>query len=183
MRVEVHVHGTLLLKSGTTSAQIETALRPWLEYIDEDGLADVKSVHPDEPGIVFDRRRRVLDVCWTGDVGRSFRQVLSEALDALNPFSEEAAPFDITYYHDDGRDEIDLMFVGPSAEAINQAQRRRMMEDLQVLLKRQFNDAEVGQVLSLVNQLFERRWQSGTSAQGAAADESAAVPLSRKQLH
>ncbi len=182
MRVEVHVHGTVLLKSGTTSTQIETALRPWLEYIDEDNIADVKSVHPDEPGIVFDRRRRVLDVCWTGDVGRSFRQALSESLDALNRFSEEAAPFDITYYHDDGRDEFDLLFVGPSVQAINQAQRRRMMEDLQLLLKRQFNDAEAGEVLALVNQLFERHWQSGSSAQTAAA-EPAAVPLSRKQLH
>lgn len=183
MRVEVHVHGTVLLKSGTSSAQIEAALRPWLEYIDEDNVADVKSVHPDEPGMVFDRRRRVLDVCWTGDVGRSFRQVLAESLDALNGFSEEAAPFDITFYHDDGRDEFDLIFVGPTVEAIRQAQRRRMIEDLQLLLKRQFNDAEAGQVLALVNQLFERHWQSSESSDQAAAAEPTSAPFSRKQLH
>jgi hypothetical protein len=184
MRVEVHVHGTVLLKAGTSTAQIEAAIRPWLDYVDEDNLADAKSVHPDEPGIVFDRRRRVLDVCWTGDVGRSFRQVLAEALDALNGYSEEAASFDITYYHDDGRDEFDVMFVGPTSEAIHQARRRRMMEDLQHLLSREFNETETGQVLALVNRLFEHHWQSEQEgSQSAAATEEESAPLGRKQLH
>ncbi|HZP92770.1 MAG TPA: DUF6806 family protein [Burkholderiales bacterium] len=183
MRVEVHVHGTVLLKAGTTSAQIEVALRPWLDYIDEDGLGEAKSAHPDEPGIVFDRRRRVLEVCWTGDVGRSFRQILAESLDSLNPYSEEAAAFDVTYYLDDGRDEFDVMFVGPSAEAIHQAQRRRMMEDLKSLLSRQFKDDEVSQVLAHVNQLFERNWQTNQSAAQSASSEPAATAPGRKQLH
>ena len=181
MRVEVHVHGTVLLKAGTSTAQIEAALRPWLDYVDEDSLADAKSVHADEPGIVFDRRRRVLDVCWTGDVGRSFRQILGEAMDALNGYSEEAASFDITYYHADGRDEFDVMFVGPTAEAVHQARRRRMFEDLQHLLSREFNESETGQVRALVNQLFEHHWQSAQdSAQESAEDEALA---GRKQLH
>jgi hypothetical protein len=184
MRTEVHVHGTILLRSGTTAAQIEEALKPWLEYIDEDGLADVKSVHPDEPGIVFDRKRRLLEVCWTGDVGRSFRQILAEALDNLNPFSEEAAPFDITYYHDDGRDEFDAMFVGPTLEAIREAQRRRMLDDLGNLLSRQFSDGEVSQVLALVNQLFERNWQvKETTGESAATGEMPVAPIGRRQLH
>ncbi len=183
MRVEVHVHGTILLKAGTTSAQIETALRPWLEYIDEDNLADARSVHPDEPGIVFDRRRRVLDVCWTGDVGRSFRQILAEAFDELNRFCEEAASLDITYYHEDGRDEFDVMFVGPSAEAIHQAQRARMMEDLQHLLSRQFSDGDSAQVLALVNELFERNWQSQKGGGETSSAEPADVVPARKQLH
>ncbi len=182
MRVEVHVHGTVLLKAGTTTAQIEAALRPWLDYVDEDTLADAKSVHPDEPGIVFDRRRRVLDVCWTGDVGRSFRQILGEALDALNGYSEEAASFDVTYYHDDGRDEFDVMFVGPNGDAVHQARRQRMLEDVQHLLAREFNEADAGQVLALVDQLFERNRQQQGSSQPGATDESE-VPVSRKQLH
>jgi hypothetical protein len=181
MRVEVHVHGTVLLKSGTTAEQIEAALRPWLDYVDEDTLADAKSAHPDEPGIVFDRRRRVLEVCWTGDVGRSFRQILADALDALNGYSEEAASFDVTYYHDDGRDEFDVMFVGPTRDAVHQARRRRMLEDLQHLLSREFNENEAGQVLALVDQLFERSRQQGAS-QSAVSEESEA-PVSRKQLH
>ena len=47
MRIEVHVHGNISLRTGTTLAHVETALRPWLEYIDEDSLADAKSVHPE----------------------------------------------------------------------------------------------------------------------------------------
>ncbi len=112
MRMEVHVHGTVLLRAGTTTSQIEEALRPWLEYIDEDNLADAKSVHPDEPGVVFDKRRRVLEVCWTGDVGRSFHQIISGALASLNPFSEEAAAFEVSYYLEDGQDEFSMVFVG-----------------------------------------------------------------------
>ena len=115
MRMEVHVHGTVLLRAGTTPTQIEEALRPWLEYIDEDNLADAKSVHPDEPGILFDKRRRVLEVCWTGDVGRSFHQIVSDALASLNPFSEEAAAFEVSYYLEDGQDEFSVVFVGPTA--------------------------------------------------------------------
>jgi hypothetical protein len=182
MRVEVHVHGTVLLKSGTTSTQLEAALRPWLEYIDEDSLSDAKSAHLDEPGIVFDRKRRVLDVCWTGDVGRSFRQILAESFDALNGFCEEAVAFDITYYHEDGRDEFDVMFVGPTADLIHEAQRARMMEDLQLLLTRQFSDTDAGQVLALVNELFERNWQAKKSAADAAAPDESTLPA-RKQLH
>ncbi|HWQ39874.1 MAG TPA: DUF6806 family protein [Burkholderiales bacterium] len=183
MRVEVHVHGTVLLKAGTSTAQIEAALRPWLDYIDEDSLGDAKSVHPDEPGIVFDRRRRVLDVCWTGDVGRSFRQILGDALEALNAYSEEAASFDITYYHADGRDEFDVMFVGPTAEAIHEARRRRMFEDLRHLLGREFSEAETGQVLALVDQLFERHWQSAEDESQQQSSDEQAAPIGRKQLH
>ena len=50
MRIECHVHGNIPLRHGVTPAQVEAALRPWLEYIDEDSLADVHSVYEDEPG-------------------------------------------------------------------------------------------------------------------------------------
>ncbi|TMH48646.1 MAG: hypothetical protein E6H59_01305, partial [Betaproteobacteria bacterium] len=65
MHTEVHVHGTVLLKSGVSQTDIELALRHWFDYVDVDGLADARSAHQDEPGIVFDRRRRSLDICWT----------------------------------------------------------------------------------------------------------------------
>ncbi len=183
MRVEVHVHGTILLRTGISADQMESAMRPLLDYIDEDSLTDVRSIHPDEPGIVFDRRRRVLEICWTGDVGRSFRQLLAEALEALNAFCEEAAPVDITYYHEDGRDEFDVMFVGPTPETIDRARRQRMMEDLQHVLSRNFDDSEITQVLNLVNQLFDRRWETGRLATDSASSDASATPLRRRQLH
>ena len=183
MRVEVHVHGTILLKAGTSVEQMESAMRPLLDYIDEDSLADVRSIHPDEPGIVFDRDRSVVEICWTGDVGRSFRQLFSEALDALSTYCEEAAPVDITYYHEDGRDEFDVMFIGPTSASIDRARRQRMMEDLQHVLTRDFDDAEISQVHKLVNELFDRRWETGrTTSEGSSTDGSD-VPLRRRQLH
>ncbi|UCD67112.1 MAG: hypothetical protein JSW48_09555 [Betaproteobacteria bacterium] len=183
MRVEVHVHGTILLRSGISNEQMESALRPLLDYIDEDSLADVRSIHPDEPGITFDRRRRVIEICWTGDVGRSFRQLLADALDALNAYCEEAAPVDITYYHEDGRDEFDVIFVGPTAESIDRARRQRMTEDLQHVLSRDFDDAEISQILNLVNQMFDRRWESGRRSSGAASTETSEMVARRKHLH
>jgi hypothetical protein len=71
MHTEVHVHGTVLLKSGVSQTEIELALRSWFDYVDVDGLADARSAHQDEPGIVFDgptpdsiwdmQRRRMID--------------------------------------------------------------------------------------------------------------------------
>src|SRR5437879_8558267 len=78
MHTEVHVHGTVLLKSGVSQTDIELALRHWFDYVDVDGLADARSAHQDEPGIVFDRRRRSLDICWTGYVGRLSNTMRSE---------------------------------------------------------------------------------------------------------
>ena len=79
MHTEVHVHGLVPLKNGVTQAEVEQALRAWLDYVDLDGLADATSAHQDEPGVVFDRRRRVLDICWTGWVGRNFQRALDTA--------------------------------------------------------------------------------------------------------
>jgi len=158
-------------------------MRPLLDYIDEDSLADVRSIHPDEPGIAFDRRRRVIEICWTGDVGRSFRQLLAEALESLNSYCEEAAPVDITYYHEDGRDEFDVIFVGPSPESIDRARRQRMMEDLQHVLSRDFDDAEINQVLNLVNQMFDRRWESGRRTGEKPSTETPTIPVRRRHLH
>ncbi|MFN0040260.1 MAG: DUF6806 family protein [Burkholderiales bacterium] len=184
MRMEVHVHGTVLLRTGTTSAQVEEALRPWLDYIDEDNIADTKSVHPDEPGVVFDRKRRVLEVCWTGDVGRSFHQTISDSLAGLNSYTEEASAFEISYYLEDGKDEFSLVFVGPSASAIQEAQRHLMIEDVQNLLSRQFSEPEIAQVVALVNQLFERNIKSGAApVQSGTAPEPMPMPPGRKHLH
>ena len=185
MRMEAHIHGTVLLRAGTTTTQIEEALRPWLEYIDEDNMADAKSVHPDEPGLVFDRRRRVLEVCWTGDVGRSFHKTVADALAALSPFSEEATAFEVSYYLEDGKDEFSLVFVGPTQDAILEAQRGLMLEDVRNLLSRQFSDPEIAQVVALVNQLFERNVKSGTSNTQTSTSPSEPMPMpaGRKHLH
>lgn len=188
MHTEVHVHGAVPLRSGVTQAEVEQALRAWLDYVDLEGLADATSAHQDEPGVVFDRRRRVLDICWTGWVGRNFQRSLEMSFEALCAHAEQAAGVEVTYYHEDGRDERTMAFVGPSQEAIQEEQRRSMIEDVSGLLSRHFTEGEIGEVLQHVHQLFERRWTSAgtTSATGtgrAATTASTRASAGKKHLH
>jgi len=185
MRIECHVHGNIPLRHGVTAAQVEAALRPWLEYIDEDSLADAHSVYEDEPGIVFDARERVLELCWTGDVGRTFRETIEAALSGLNPYTERAAEIEVSYYHDDGQDEFGIVFVGPTAEAIHEAQRQAMIEDVSHTLARQFGDSEIGEVVALLNQLFARTAPSagGAVRQGSVTVSAPVSEKGRRRLH
>ena len=68
MRMEVHVHGTVLLRAGTTNSQIEEALRSWLDYIDEDNLADARACTRMSPAWCSTSGGRARS-CWTGDRG------------------------------------------------------------------------------------------------------------------
>lgn len=184
MRTEVHVHGTIPLRPGTSLSQIETALQPWLDYLDVESLDELKSVHRDEPGLVYDARRRLLEICWTGDVGRNFRKVIEESLQALCRATEQATEIQLSYYHEDGRDEIGIVFVGPNAESIHEAQRQRMIEDLSNLLTRHFNQQEVSEVVNHVNELFSRTWeQGGEVGQVEVSTEATRGPRGRRHLH
>jgi hypothetical protein len=184
MRVEVHVHGNIQLRAGVTLAQIEAALQPWLDYLDVETVDEAKSVHRDEPGVVFDARRRLLEICWTGDVGRNFRKIVEDSLQGLSRYCEQATEIQLSYYHEDGRDEIGIVFVGPSAESIHEAQRRRMVEDISNILSRQFNPSEVAEVVTHVNELFSRSWlERGASEPTGASSEPAPTGKGRKHLH
>lgn len=184
MRVEVHVHGNIQLRAGVTLAQIEAAFQPWLDYLDIENIDEAKSVHPDELGIVFDPRRRLLEVCWTGDVGRNFRKIVEDALQALCRYSEQTAEIQLSYYHEDGRDEIGIVFVGPSAGAIHEAQRRRMVEDISSILTRHFGQQEVAEVGTLINDLFSRSWlQKSESGETGLSSEPVPNLKGRKHLH
>src|SRR6478752_3218958 len=138
MRLEVHVHADIPILEGVSKRQLEQAFAPLLEYLDADGLADVKSLEPDEPDML-------LTLCWTGEIGRSFHGALEAALDNLGPYCYEAVEVDVTQYHDNGEQESKLLFVGPTAQAIHEAQRRCMVEDVAAILGRQFDKAAVGQ--------------------------------------
>lgn len=185
MRMEVHVHGSLPLLKGVTRVQIEGALQPWLEYLDVDALDEAKSLELEEPGINFDEQSRTLEICWTGDVGRSFQRCLEESLQALGPYTEHAVEVEVSLYYDTGEDEVRLIFVGPSTDAIHEAQRQRMVEDVSFLLARHFDKQEVDEVVGLVNDLFRRdREKSGS---GVRTIGLASMPLTgtpgRKHLH
>src|SRR3970040_171587 len=85
MRLEVHVHADIPMLEGVSRKQIEQALAPWLEYLDAEALADVKSLEADEPGVRFDEKELMLLVCWTGEIGRRFYAALAASLENLGP--------------------------------------------------------------------------------------------------
>ena len=184
MRHEVHVHADIPILEGVSRRQVEQALGPWLEYLDADGLSDVKSLEPDEPGLKYDEKELILYICWTGEIGRSFHPALEQALENLGPYCYEAVEIDLTEYHDNGEQEGKLLFVGPTAQAIHEAQRRCMVEDLDAILGRQFDKEQVAQVTALVNRLFDEDWKEKASKQKKPerAFETYTRP-SRKNLH
>jgi hypothetical protein len=184
MRHEVHVHADIPILEGVSRRQVEQALAPWLEYLDADGLADVKSVEPDEPGIRYDEKELLLYVCWTGEVGRSFHPSLEQALENLGPYCYEAVEVDLTVYLENGDQESKLLFVGPTAKAIHEAQRRCMLEDVAALVGRQFGEADVARISAQVNELFDRDWKDRASQEKKPerAFETQTRP-SRKNLH
>ena len=184
MRLEVHVHADIPILEGVSRRQIEQALAPWLEYLDADSLADVKSLEADEPGIKYDDKELILYMCWTGEIGRSFHPALEAALENLGPYCHEAVEVDMTLYHENGEQESKLLFVGPTAQAVHEAQRRCMIEDLAAILERQFDKRRVDEALALVNDLFDRDWKekSAQPKKPERAFESYTRP-SRKNLH
>jgi len=164
MRMEVHVHADIPILEGVSKKQIEQALTPWLDYLDAESMADAKSVEPEEPGLRFDDKELMLFLCWTGEIGRSFQAALEAALENLGPLCYEAVEVDMTLYHDNGEQESRLLFVGPTAQAIHEAQRRCMVEDVTALLERQFDKDKTAEVAALVHQLFDREWKEKSTA-------------------
>jgi len=184
MRLEVHVHADIPILEGVSKRQLEQAFAPLLEYLDADGLSDVKSLEPDEPGIRYDEKDLLLYLCWTGEIGRSFHGALEATLENLGPYCYEAVEVDVTTYLENGEQESKLLFVGPTAQAIHEAQRRCMVEDVAAILGRQFDKAAVAQVTALVNELFDRDWKEKASQEKKPerAFETYTRP-SRKNLH
>ena len=184
MRHEVHIHGDIPILEGVSRRQIEQACAPLLEYLDADGLSDVKSLEQDEPGFKFDEKELILYVCWTGEVGRSFDGALEAALEALGPYCYEAVEVDLTVYHENGEQESKLLFVGPTAQAIHEAQRRCMVEDISAILARQFDKQQVAEVSALVNDLFDRDWKEKAAQEKKPERAFETYPRpSRKNLH
>ena len=147
-------------------------------------MADVKSLEPDEPGLRFDEKELMFLVCWTGEAGRSFHPALETALENLGPLCYEAVEVELTLYLENGEQESRLLFVGPTPQAIHEAQRRCMLEDVAAVLGRQFDKQRVDEALGLVNDLFDRDWTEKKSQKTQERSfESYTVAPNRKNLH
>jgi hypothetical protein len=189
MRMEVHVHGYIELVEGVSKRQVEGALRPLLEYLDVEHLNEVQSLEPDQPGFAFNDRNYALEMCCTLEVGRNFFTSIESAMQGLGRLVENATAIEVILYHEDGRDETQLMFVGPTAAAIQEAQRRRMVEDVSHLLSRHFKQDAVDEVSRLITDLFRREQQSSAPAAQPQepAEDSTSVQIpgepGRHRLH
>ncbi len=182
MRTEVHVHGSIFLCKGVRPKQVEQALRPWLEYLDVETLADAHSLEREEPGIVYDANERTLNVCWTGEVGRNFQDKLGAAIQNLGPLTEYASEIEVTYYPDHGDDEFFQVFVGPTPEAIHEFRRQCVVEDATQLLSRHLGKSEVDQVATLISELFGKT-QPPKQPASEQSGSSTVIPLHPRNKH
>jgi hypothetical protein len=182
MRTEVHVHGNLRFGKGVVASQIEAGLRAWLNYLDIDSIEEARSLEQDEPGIGYDANARELTICWTGEVGRNFHRCVEESMQQLGPLTDQTTVIELTYFHDDGQDESQLIFVGPNPQAIHEAQRARMLEDVHYLLGRHFAKDAIDRVSAVVNELFDQDWADRSRVGELAPSEHIAPPRNR-HLH
>jgi hypothetical protein len=114
-------------------------------------------------------------------------QSLEAGMQTLGKLVENAAAIEIISYHEDGQDETQLMFVGATPEAILDAQRRHMLQDVSTLLARHFRQEAVDEVLKLVSDLFHREQRGVVQAAPVGEDEHASLQMpdmpGRHRLH
>jgi hypothetical protein len=157
---EIHVHGEVPIKPGTTMKQIEAAVKPLWVYAGAASLAEAPSLFDEEPGFEYDAQKHELAICWSVEGNADFQNALDEACGALCDLSSEGAGIEVSYYDnddDEGRDEFGLIFVGPTPEAIHETQRQFMLEDVTRLMERHFDRGEMVEVIDAVNRLFAKR--------------------------
>ena len=106
---------------------------------------------------------------------------MQAALAELAPYTEHAVGMSLSFYHDDGQDEFSMLFVGPTPESIHEAERLYLVEEMSRLLGRHFTETEIGEVVTLVNQLFTRS-RGGAGASGVSASTGLSASA-RKRLH
>ncbi|MCB2023472.1 MAG: DUF6806 family protein [Burkholderiaceae bacterium] len=173
---EIHVHGDVKLRPEADFDALQDALKPLWKYAGARSLADgAASLYEDEPGIRFDPHERLLQMCWTVRGDEDFRHQLDDVCMSLNELSEAGAPIEVTFYdaeydeedEEEGRESRDdfiLLFVGPTPEAIMQAQRDLLVEDVVNLMERHFDGAELGGVVGEIDKLFSDRFEALASS-------------------
>jgi hypothetical protein len=169
---EIHVHGEVPLRSEVNFEQIQEALKPLWKYAGARSLADgADSAYEEEPGIRFEQKERMLQICWTVAGDDDFRQALDEMCMALNELAEQGAALEVTFYDVDfdeeeadpeaeSRDDFLMLFVGPNPAAIMQVQRDLLVEDVVGLMERHFDGAELGGVVAEIDKLFGDRFDA-----------------------
>jgi hypothetical protein len=173
---QIHVHGQISLRKEVRSDQLEDALKPLWKYSGARTFADgAHSSYEDEPGIKFDFKEHILQICWTVAGDFDFRQSLDDLCMNLNEVAETGAAIEVTFYDTDfdeeegpsegeARDDFVMLFVGPNPAAIMQVQRDLLVQDVVSLMERHFDGAELSGVVSEVDKLFAQRFDALVSS-------------------
>ncbi|KAB2906003.1 MAG: hypothetical protein F9K35_01345 [Burkholderiaceae bacterium] len=169
---EIHVHGQVPLRPGTRFEQLQEALKPLWKYAGARSLADgAASAYEEEPGIKFDTKENMLQMCWTVLGDEDFRQSLDEMCMSLNELAEQGAAIEVTFYDaefdeeeapedEESRDDFVMLFVGPTPAAIMQVQRDLLVQDVVNLMERHFDGSELGGVVAEIDKLFSQRFDA-----------------------
>jgi len=169
---EIHVHGQVALRADITFDHLQDALKPIWKYAGAKSLADgADSFYDDEPGIQFEAKEHLLQMCWTVEGDDDFRQALDEMCMNLNDVAQAGAAIEVTFYDTeyddddapqdpeaDSRDDFVMLFVGPDPASIMQVQRDLLVQDVVNLMERHFDGAELGGVVAAIDSLFSQRF-------------------------
>lgn len=169
---EIHVHGQVLLRADVTYEQLQDALRPLWAYAGARSLTDGEgSLYEEEPGIQFDAKEHLLQMCWTVRGDDDFRQSLDDMCMNLNELADQGAAIEVTFYDaefDDeeqdrsaeSRDDFMMLFVGPTPAAIMQVQRDMLVQDVVSTMERHFDAGELVGVVAEIDKLFSQRFDA-----------------------
>ncbi len=170
---EIHVHGDVPLRPDVALSAVQEALKPLWVYAGAHSLAaGARSSYEEEPGIRFNAKEHLLQICWTVPGDEDFRQVMEEACMGLNDIAATGAPIEVSFYDaefddEDGeepeaesRDDFMMCFVGPTPAAILQVQRDMLVQDVVHLMERHFEASELEPVVQAVDQLFTNRFDA-----------------------
>ena len=175
---EIHVHGQVNLRADVSFNQVQDALKPIWKYAGAKSLVDAAgSFYEDEPGIKFETRDHLLQLCWTVEGDEDFRQALDEMCMNLNELAQAGAAIEVTFYDAEfdeedeelppdaeSRDDFVMLFVGPDPASIMQVQRDLLVQDVVNLMERHFDGAELGGVVAAIDSLFSQRFDELVSS-------------------
>ena len=169
---EIHVHGQVALRPEVTFDQLQEALKPLWSYAGARSLAAGSvSAYEEEPGIQFNPKDAVLQMCWTVSGDEDFRQSLEDMCMGLNELAQDGAAIEVTFYDADfdeesgdraeeARDDFVMLFVGPNPAAIMKVQRDLLVQDVIQMMERHFEASELVGVVSEIDKLFMARFDS-----------------------
>lgn len=178
--LEIHLHGEVPMRPEVAYEQLQDALKPLWKYAGARSLADgAASAYEEEPGIEFDAKRHLLQMCWTVRGDDDFRQSLDEMCMGLNEIADQGAAIEVTFYDTEfdedeepeegdeeaeSRDDFLMLFIGPTPAAIMQVQRDMLVQDVVNVMERHFDAAELGGVVTEIDRLFSDRFDALVSS-------------------